>query len=512
DAPEPRIAAYAPVATSGRDAFDRCYAAFAGWIAPEERKERARSESELVSETARELLDIERFNGWAERTKLYPAVTYAALGVPAGEDAPAVSGPYTRRGWEGIVSTLVRAVDATGSSTERVAAFRRAYVTGYDERWRRFLHATPMPPRAEANVKGSGYVRLVDAIHENTAVALPRDGAPPAWIDVVAAVHRTEPAGEEEAQAPWPGYLALLEQVGAEVASASENPALALDLARAMAQPGETSFRKALLAVRDLVPATGDAASAAKLRSILSMPVLDGASHVLASSLRGLEPAWRARIADRFDRGQLDTQGMLELYGRGGALAKFLDDDLGLFWGDQGAIPVIADRAVPFGADAAAWLDRAGTIVRMLETGARVPVVMEGIPATTTRGSIKVARRELRLTCSDPQPAFVYTEGGRRPHRFLWSPDCNALELRVVGLDANNDEVELRPRLRYAGPFAFPDFLNEARPVSRDRYRWRLDYPESGASIELEYVAQGAQTLRALQHRPPPSSLGSPPR
>ena len=512
DVPAPRIAAYAPVTEPAREAFARSDAAFVQWSAPEQRKDRARSESELVAEAARELLHIERFNVWSERTDLYPAVTYASLGIPGGEDAPRVSGAYTRPGWEGIVSTLIRAVDATGSSTDRVAAFRRAYVTGWDERWRRFLHATPTPRRAEFDVKGSGYVRLVDVLADNTSVELPRDAARPAWMDLVAEVHRSEKASEEEAQAPCPAYRAMLEQVGAEVASASENPALALELARAMTQPAETSFRKALATARDVVPAKGDAASAAKLRSILAMPVLDGASHVLGSSLRGLDQAWQPRIALRFDRAQLDTQGMLELYGRGGALAKFLAEDLGLFWGDQGAIPVIADRVVPFSAEASAWLERAGTIVRTLETGARVPVVFEGLPATTTRGAVKVARRELRLTCSDAQAPFVYTEGSRRPHRITWSPDCNTLELRVVGLDAANQEVELQPRLRRSGPFALPDFLNEARPLSRDRFLWRLEYTDPPASLELEYVVQGAHTLRALQHSRPPQSLGSPPR
>ena len=84
-------------------------------------------------------------------------------------------------------------------------------------------------------MRQSSYVKILEQINQNASAELPRDTLAPAWIGMVAEVHRTEPASEEEKVGPYTEYLAALDTVAIDVEDAVSEPEQALLLAREVA-------------------------------------------------------------------------------------------------------------------------------------------------------------------------------------------------------------------------------------------------------------------------------------
>jgi hypothetical protein len=528
DASRPDLVPYAPVSKSESEvlAFRKGYDDFVRWLPEEEVRRRIADERDVVASASARLLELARLESWSDHSEeSYPPARYADDGLPdaAAGEGSRVPGAYTRRGWEGLVQVLIDAVDRTGgASSTAVNQFRRGYVSRYDARWRSYLLDAPTPAVASAEVKQSPYLALVDQIRDNTSAELPREEALPPWIRALREVRRETPEeppppaeGEEPPPPPppppWQRYQAALDQVAADVAGSAERGETALELAVRMADDQQTSFGDALALVRQLVPSEGDPVAIAKLREILSMPILNGASSVLSDALGELDRRWRDRIAIPF-AGSLNTQEMQALYGGSGELAKFRDEALGRFYQDGRARSAIADRSMPFGPDFLAWMKSAEHVQKSLFGGGfggapRIAARLEGIPSRVTGGQpVTVARRVIRLACSDGVQAFIYNEGVGS-QAFQWSPDCTELSLRIWALDASHREIELLPRLEWSGPLAFPDFLHRAQRRSDRRFLWTLRYQEPEVELAVEYRLRGGDGILAITHRAPPVSM-----
>jgi hypothetical protein len=518
----PNLIPYAPISKSDTEliAFRVGYDDFVRWLPDEEIRVRIDREREIVAGAAARLLDLRRLESWSESSEeSYPPARYSEPGVPVPRDSTAgpVAGAYTRAAWEGLVSGLIEAVDRTGgASSTAVNAFRRGYVTRFDNSWRSYLLDTPMPPREVADVRQSPYLELIEQIHVNSRAELPREGSAPAWIAALREVRREEPeevtGDEPPPPPPWHRYHAALDQVAADVAGAQEQGEMALDLALRMADKSQTSFGESLLLVRELVPTEGDPVAAAKLREILSMPILNGASAVLGLALDELDRRWRDRIAVPFE-GSLNTQRMESLYGAGsGQLSSFHEEALGRFYADGRAVAVIGKRSLPFGPEFLRWMKAAEGVQRALYPGGlggapRISARLEGIPSRVASGTpVRVARREIRMSCDEGVQTFRYREG-IGSHSFLWSPDCTELSLRIWALNEQGREVELLPKRGWSGPLALPDFLHGAQRRSGKRFQWTLRYQEPETEVVVQYRLRGGDGILAVAHTSPPRSL-----
>lgn len=523
EATRPDLSAFAPISRSEteRVAFRKGYDDFVRWADDGALRVRIETERERVSGASARLLELGPLEAWSERSAdVYPPARYRQVGIPASDGAPraSVPGAYTRRGWEGLVSDLIRAVDRTGgASSSKVEQFRRGYVERFDRHWRGYLLEAPLPPRAEPDVERSPYLELVEQIHRNTGADVPRPDGLPAWIATLRAVRSEEAPppeeeGEEPPPAPWERYRDALSQVAADVAAARERGETALQLAVRMADDEPTSFARALELVRELVPTQGDAVAASKLREVLAMPIADGASAALEAALVELDRRWRDRIAQPYAR-SLDTPGMEALYApESGELASFRQDALGRFFADGRPAPVIEGRTLPFGDAFLAWMRRAERMQRILYPGGFGPrpslsARLEGVPSRVVGSSpYRVSRREIRMVCSEGVQTFRYREGSGS-HTFQWSPDCTEVDLRVWALDADGREVELRPQRRWTGPLAFPSFLQQADRGAGKRLDWSFRYLEPELELRIAYRLRGGDAVLGLEHRAPPSSM-----
>jgi type VI protein secretion system component VasK len=516
----PDLLPYAPVGRNEADvsAFRAGYDAFVRWMPDEQVRSRVERERDALVAAAPRLLDITRLEEWSESSaETRPPVRYADLGIPVDENDAStyVTGAYTRRTWETLVKDLIESVERSGgASSESVASFREGYIERYDRKWRNFLVDTPVDPYADAGVKDSPYIRLVETIDDNLQAELPRSIAPPQYIGALREARREVPTpAEVEAQkrAPWQSYQAALDQVEADVVAARAQGERALDVAMNMTQPDRTSFQSAIQFVRNTVPIEGDTQATAKLQEVLSMPFLNGASAVLERALEELERRWVERIAGPFS-GALDTQRLEALYRpEGGELARFEQDALGSFYADGRAVPILGDRAMPFGKGFIEWMRSAENLRRSLFPGfgasPEIAVRLEGIPSRVVGGGgWFVTRRDLRVACAESVETFVYREG-TGSQGFSWTPDCQQVTLRIFARGPGGTERELRPRQERTGPLAFPQFLQSAQRLPGGRLQWRIQYDDPPLEVLVEYRLRGGEGVLNVAHRPPPRSL-----
>jgi hypothetical protein len=515
DASRPDLVPYAPVGRGEADvaAFRSGYDDFVRWAPDEELRGRIERERDVVGSAAGRLLDLRRLNTWSERhTEEYPPERYADVGIALPQDWPDthVPGAYSQRGWEDLVRELIDAVERTGgASSATVDQFRDGYVARFDSSWRQFLMDTPTAARPQTAVTDSPYLDLIERIDRNTRAELPRKGQVPAWMSTLQKVRREEPREGEDTTPPWPRYLAVLDQVAADVAATQSQSGRALDTTLRMGDPEATSFGEALALIRELVPTAGDPQATAKLREILAMPVLNGASAVMNASMLELEQRWQQRIALPY-AGRLNTQQLEALYAReAGDLSRFVDESLGPFYADGRSRPVLADRGLPLGEAFLAWMDSAEAVQNALFPGGgsrpQISMRVQGVPSRVVGGSqLFVTRRDLRVACADGVETFVYREG-TGSHGFVWSPDCQEVSLRIWARTPGGSERELLPRREWSGPLALPDFLREAQPLGGGRLQWRLQY--EGVELLLEYRLRSGAAILAIAHRSPPRSM-----
>ncbi len=521
EAPRPALAAFSPVGRNEADvaAFRDGYDAFLRWIPDDQVESRIEAERSEVAKAAGRLLDLRLLDAWSARhASELPPVRYADVGLPVPPDGPTteVTGAYTRPGWESLVRDLVQAVERTGgASRQAVLQFREGYVSRYDSGWREFLVDVPSDPLPLAEAKKSPYLALLAQIDTNMGADLPRaDGVEPAWASTLRKVRRDTPMEGDE-QPPWPRYLAALEQIEADVAATENRGDHALELAVKMSEGQAASFRDGLALVRDLVPAEDDLTApdplaTEKLREILRLPILNGASSVLELAMAELDTRWRERIAQPF-AGPLDPQQLRALYARpGGALSQFLSEAARGFYADGQVTPAIGDRALPLGPGFLGWIRSAEEVQRYLfpEGGGtpQISVRLEGVPSRLMGApGLYVTRRDLIMTCGPSLESFEYREGsGTR--LFTWTPDCQEVALRIW-VRGSGPERELQPRREWGGPLALPEFLREARRLGGNRLQWSLEYPAEGVSVVAEYRLQSGEAILAVAHDPPPGSM-----
>ena len=320
---------------------------------------------------------------------------------------------------------------------------------------------------------------------------------------MVAEVHRTEPASEEEKVGPYTEYLAALDTVAIDVEDAVSDPEQALLLAREVAEGKGSSFEDAIAVVRRIVPRKGDASATAKLRDVLQAPILDGYSALLDSARRELDRRWNERIVSRFG-GKLSEQDLLALYDPSkGELDVFVEEELGAFYREGGARRMVGDRVMNFGPNFLAWMQRAEGMQRSISGSSLISVRLRGVPATAS-GGLRVKRRDLRLVCPDEQQAFTYREGSGAK-TFKWSPSCQSLSLRViVGDDVGNDYQLIR---EWSGPLALPTFLQQGQRLGGGVLQWTIKNRE-GIRVQAKYRIESGGEIARIVHRPPPSSLG----
>ena len=142
-----------------------------------------------------------------------------------------------------------------------------------------------------------------------------------------------------------------------------------------------------------------------------------------------------------------------------------------------------------------------------LSRAPRISARLEGVPSRVVGSpSLRVSRREIRMTCDEGVQTFRYREGVGS-HSFLWSPDCTEVSLRIWALDQESREVELLPQREWTGPLALPDFLHQAQRRPGKRFQWTLRYQEPQVEVVVEYRLRGGDGILAIQHTSPPTSM-----
>lgn len=512
--PRPDLLAYAPISRGEADAaaFQAGYDAYVRWLPDDDRNRLIDQERDAVGNVAGKLLDLGRLDAWCERQQsACPPIRlegFESASAPAAEDAETVvPGAYTRRIWDGLVRDLVAAVErAGGAPSSVVAQFRDGYAMRYDESWRRFLMGTPTQGVSVASASDSPYLSLLGTIEQNVHADVPRSSTP-AWVATLESVRRNDAREGEQTPPPWQRYLGALKQVEADVVEAESQPGSALESAKALESP-ESSFRRALTLIRELVPLGDSPRENAKLREILEAPIYAGGLKVFENTMVALDQKWKERIAEPFN-GPLDPTRLRELYAPGeGALDVFAKESLGPFYADGHSRPILGDRGLPFGESWLHWMESAESVKRSLfggGGGSQIIVRMEGVPSRVVNGAgLFVTKRELRVTCALDVSTFTYQEG-TGSHAFAWTPDCQDVSLRVWARTADGYERELLPKREWSGPMAFPNFLRDAQPVGSERYQWHLSY--DGAELIAEYRLRSGDGLIKVAHTTPPMSV-----
>lgn len=535
----PQLARFAPIGHAKGDAetFAAAYDAFVRWLPDGDLEPRVDRERSALMRGSGELLDLGRLERWGEQ-KGGGGVHYTDAGLvqPAAGMRDQVPAAYTRPTWESFVRGLIDAVTRTGGAERgAIDAFRRGYVSRFDAAWRAYLLDAPTPPGAEPRPKDSPYLKLLEQIDQQTRADLPREGALPTWIQILREVRREsapegkggiplpgwvqalrdgkkeDAAGQKEKAPPWTRYLDSLDQVAADVASTEVRSEDALDLASHVAKHEPNSFQGALDLLREIVPSEGDPAAAAKLRSLLAMPVLDAFSVVLDRAMGELDRRWSERIAAPYS-GALSQNRLESLYApQTGDLARFRSEVLDLYFADGQPKPLLEDRAMPFGEAFRAWLRGADGLQRTLFPGLggapREAVRLEGIPSRVSgSGNLFVLRQDLSLGCGTGDQTFVYREG-TGTFTFPWSAECQQVSLRVWVRDASGVERELQPRREWHGPLAFPSFLREGQNLGAGRLQWSLHYPDDGVDVTIQYQLRSGESLLSISQGEPPASM-----
>ncbi len=516
----PDLLPYAPIGRRDSDveAFVAGYDSFVRWLPEPRLEQRVEQERDAVLSAAPRLMDISRLEDWARRLGP-PSVSYSDFGISVSDNFPdtRVNGAYTLVAWETLVSVLVSGIEETGAASGRlVSQFQAEYMERFDTSWRRFLMDIPNKPNPLAQANESPYLKLIERIDGDTRADLPQRSELVPWIAMLREVRRRdkpieekEGGGEAEQELPpWQRYEVALALVEAESLAGVEDSAEALSISRGMENPESTSFGRALDVVRRIVPGRPDVQASAKLREVLSLPILDSASATFDRAVDELDKQWASRIAGPFG-GELDAGSMDALYARSnGALDTFLASGMSSFYEDGQARPLLKNRGLPLGDAFLSWMRSAEELQRVLYPGIggvpRIEVRLDGLP-TRVEGArnLFVTHQDLRLVCDDGGKPFVYHQGVGS-HRFVWTPHCQELSLRIWARTGNDEERELMPRYERRGPLAFPQFLRSGFKGG-DQLQWEIE--TEGVRLQIEYRLRSGEAILQAAHTPPPKSL-----
>jgi hypothetical protein len=510
----PRLAPFSPAGRSPNDAsaFAESYDAWIRWSQEGEVRGRLERERNALAASALQWMDLQRVEAWTQTHQLFAPVRYADVGLsaPAGF-LDSVSGAYTRPAWDSLIKLLVGGGLGVEDSAS-VDQFRRAYVARFDDSWRRYLLETPTGGTADSRVRNSPYLALLQQIEENATLEVPRSGPPPPWLALLKEVRRETPKEGETTPPPWSQYMVALDQVAVDVNAAQQRSEDAYAFALRLARNEPSSFGSALATIREMVPDRSDPPAAAKLREILSMPVLNGLNAVLDRAVVELDRSWQARVGSPYG-GALDQSQLQTLYApQQGELDKFRSEVLGPFVAEGKAKQLLGDRGLPLGGGFLGWLREAGALQRALFPALggspNITVRLEGVPSRVVSGStLFVSRRDLNLACPSGLESFVYREGSGA-HTFKWSPECNELSLRVWMRQPDGQERELLPRKEWTGALALPQFLREGKPAAAPgTLQWTLGYPQEGIEVAVVYRLRSGKEATALAHQTPPQSV-----
>ncbi len=489
---------------SERRAFAAGYAAFVRRAPRVELQSRVDEEQRRFDDEAPRLLEIGRLEAWcAERSDVAAPVRASDLGLSAaavsGVDVP---GCYTRDFYERWLGSVFASLERSGTRSQAsVLAFRDEYARRYADAWRSFLVGAPRPARADPDVLGSPYLTLLTRAAVNTnADGLWRDDAP-GWVRALHTVRQTQ-GGDEKHPAAWKRYLAALDAVASEVERARGRGHVALKLAHDVADGVETPFTAAVELSRELVPiGPGDPDQTAKLalRSLLLMPVLNGFSAVLEAAVREIDLAWKDQVVAPFPP-PLTPEAHERLYAPGGALERFRSETLGGFWAGSAPRPLLEDRALPLSDHFVAFAARGGAGGGGGGGGGALPtgpqtVRLIGAPSEV-RGAagVFVTGRRLTLACATrEEQVFEYAEGvGEKG--FVWTPDCDYVQLSVSVRLAGGQERQLTRD--WNGSFAFAAFLREGRRAADGAQEWELRDPLGGElRVAARYKLRGGEAI-----------------
>jgi type VI protein secretion system component VasK len=521
DAPD--LADYLPNRAPDAGSYIDAYASYARWLSEEARQQEVRTQKDLIGQAAPRLLQL---NALEEQTVApgasFPPVRYEDFGLTPPDGARGtVPGIYTKAGFDGLVTTLLGAVDEIDAlPEEQVRSFRRRYVDYYDRRWRDFLTDVPTPPVADRRVLESPYVALVKTLGDNAGVELPRDRDDPVplWVEALGEVLRRIPMTREELsedgkRPPWTQYVERLEAVEKQVSAAIDDPVEALQQARDAAEGRETDYALALETVKQIVPSRGSREEERKLVEILEQPVLDSFSAVLESARTELDRRWRKEISGEYGQ-QLRAVDFRQLYDQGGQLDKFREAELAAYYDDGQPVALLGGRTLPFGPEFLRWMARAEQLQETVQTrgfSSDVPVRLRALPpGVPGRSDVQVLRQTLRMKCPGRDDATLrYRSGGYGVETFSWTSECDliTLELAIGGEGAREEGFERT----WSGPLAFPEFFATGEPRNDAGLRyleWSLVSP-GGVNVLVRFELQSGSEIMDIAHQRPPSSVGS---
>ena len=504
---------------SERRAFAAGYRAFVRWTSDVELQSRIDEEQRRFDDEAPRLLEIGRLEAWcAERSDIAPPIRASDVGLGDASDAASspidVAGCYSRDFYERWLGAVFASLERSGTRSQAsVLQFRDEYARRYADAWRNFLVGAPRPAVADADVLGSPYLTLLTRAAINTNPdGLWRDDAP-GWVRALHTVRQSRSDDPEKSPAAWKRYLDALDDVAGEVERARGRGHVALKIARDVGDGVETPFTRAVELSRELVPirpADPDQTAKLALRSLLLMPVLNGFSAVLEPAVREIDLAWKDQIVAPFPT-PLSPEAHERLYGSGGALARFRTEALAGFWSGSSPRPLLEDRALPLSDHFIAFAARGGGG----GGGGGAPpsgpqtVRLVGAPSEV-RGSESafVTGRRLTLACATrEEQVFEYAEGvGEKG--FVWTPDCDYVQLTVTVRYASGREQQLTRD--WNGSFAFAVFLREGKRIADGAQEWELKDPLGGGlRAAVRYKRRGGDEILRFEQAVSQSLPGS---
>jgi hypothetical protein len=349
-------------------------------------------------------------------------------------------------------------------------------------------------------VKRAPYLRLVEAIDQNTRVPELWDTETPAWVRTLQEVRSTA-APDEKTAAPWTRYEKFLEDAEGDTRKLASNGTVAYDFAKKTSAGEDNAFKKGVTFVNEelvkIEPGAASQAAKTVLRELLTLPFLDGFSYVLEAAGRDIDNTYRANIASRFNHA-LSPEEHQQLYDpANGELARFKRETLQPFVVNGRAKPLLVDRGVPltprfldFVEGRRGGAGGGGGGGGPLETGPKT-VRLAGVPSDVVGGDrMFVTSQSLTLVCGTrPEQRLDYVSGVGEKF-FTWSPDCNLVQLVVRVRGADGRELEI-PR-EWSGAMAFPDFLREGGAGV-----WTVS--GAGVSVKVRYKRYGGEEIMRIK-------------
>ena len=486
------------------------------------RKDLVRIEQEQLAQASGRLLKLDVLETITARERgPFPPARRVDLGLPAAPSADEgiVYGVYTSAGRERLIAPLLGSIENSGSvSSTVVKTFKSSFAERFDELWKAYLLDGELKPAERLEIATSPYLALLAQVEENTKGDVPGRETTPPWLETFREVRRTLPLAEaaqaladgknplKPADAPWVQYKAAIDAVAVETETTGKNSALALQLAHEVAAGKPTEFNRALDMVDSIVPRTGDAGAAAKLRRVLAMPFLDAFSAVMRSAMAELDNIYRDDISKRF-AGALSPAAVDELCAKGGALETFVDGEVKPFLRGTHPRPLLEDRAMPLNARFGSLLDTCAEI--RIGGGAAgaggagggggpgeetftltgVPAAVEGAPG------MLVTSRVFEVSCEGQTAQLRYSEGSATQQKFECKPGC---ELTLSIVVATNAGVQRDVGKSWG---TCGEFLSQGKHADGEIREWLVNGPD-GSTIHARYRVKVAEKPKGPAGKP----------